>query len=48
MGPLSDVLEKNKPLQNALVTPMIVKAAGGGGGRGMRVVRSEAELEDAI
>ena len=24
---------------------MIIKASGGGGGRGMRVVRSEAELE---
>ena len=28
--------------------PVMVKAAAGGGGRGMRVVRSEAELEDAI
>lgn len=28
--------------------PVIVKAAGGGGGRGMRVVRSEADLLDAI
>ncbi len=27
---------------------MIIKAAGGGGGRGMRVVRSEAELSAAI
>ena len=28
--------------------PLVVKAAAGGGGRGMRVVRSEAELEDAL
>ena len=28
--------------------PLLVKAAAGGGGRGMRVVRSSAELEDAL
>jgi acetyl/propionyl-CoA carboxylase alpha subunit len=28
--------------------PLIVKAAAGGGGRGMRVVRDRAELEDAL
>jgi 3-methylcrotonyl-CoA carboxylase alpha subunit len=28
--------------------PLLVKAAAGGGGRGMRVVRSRAELEDAL
>ena len=28
--------------------PLIVKAAAGGGGRGMRVVRSSAELDDAV
>ena len=28
--------------------PLLVKAAAGGGGRGMRVVRSPAELDDAV
>jgi len=28
--------------------PVIVKAAGGGGGRGMRIVRHESELDDAL
>ncbi len=28
--------------------PLLLKAAGGGGGKGMRVVREESELEDAL
>ena len=28
--------------------PVLVKAAAGGGGKGMRIVRSEAELDDAV
>ena len=31
-----------------MVYPVLVKAAAGGGGKGMRIVRAEAELEDAI
>lgn len=37
-----------KKLCEKLGYPVIVKAANGGGGRGMRVVRSEAELEDKL
>lgn len=47
-GPLSNDIEKNKTIAKRIGYPMIVKAAGGGGGRGMRVVRSEAELEESI
>ncbi|MBU6499304.1 MAG: acetyl-CoA carboxylase biotin carboxylase subunit [Rhodospirillales bacterium] len=35
-------------LAEAIGYPVIVKAAGGGGGRGMRLVRAAAELEDAV
>jgi acetyl-CoA carboxylase biotin carboxylase subunit len=47
-GPLGDDIQKNIAIANRIGYPMIVKAAGGGGGRGMRVVRSEAELDEAI
>ncbi|MFQ3250189.1 acetyl-CoA carboxylase biotin carboxylase subunit [Glaciecola sp.] len=47
-GPLGDDIEKNKTVAKRIGYPMIVKAAGGGGGRGMRVVRSEEELEESI
>ena len=47
-GPLGDDAEKNKAIAKRIGYPMIVKAAGGGGGRGMRVVRSEDELIEAI
>lgn len=47
-GPLGDDLEKNKSIAKRIGFPIIIKAAGGGGGRGMRVVRSEAELDEAI
>jgi acetyl/propionyl-CoA carboxylase alpha subunit len=40
------VLAEGEPTE--LGFPLIVKAAAGGGGRGMRVVRSAAELEDAL
>jgi propionyl-CoA carboxylase alpha chain len=38
-----------RPVGDAVVTyPALVKAAAGGGGRGMRVVRSAGELDDAV
>jgi acetyl-CoA carboxylase biotin carboxylase subunit len=47
-GPLSDDMTKNRAIAKRIGYPMIIKASGGGGGRGMRVVRSEDELEKAI
>ena len=47
-GALGSDFEENKRLANKIGYPIIIKAAGGGGGRGMRVVRSDAELEDSI
>ncbi|MCI6797260.1 MAG: acetyl-CoA carboxylase biotin carboxylase subunit [Succinatimonas sp.] len=47
-GALGDDPEENKKLAAKIGYPIIIKAAGGGGGRGMRVVRNEAELEESI
>ena len=47
-GPLGDDEAFNKKLAEKIGYPIIVKAAGGGGGRGMRVVRSEDELISSI
>ncbi len=47
-GPLTEDNERNLQIAKRIGYPVIIKAAGGGGGRGMRVVRSEAELIDAI
>ena len=47
-GPLTDDAERNRAIAKRIGYPIIVKAAGGGGGRGMRVVRSESELVKAI
>lgn len=47
-GPLGDDPEENLRLARDIGYPIIIKAAGGGGGRGMRVVHSEAALINAI
>jgi acetyl-CoA carboxylase, biotin carboxylase subunit len=47
-GPLTDDGDDNLRLAREIGYPVIIKAAGGGGGRGMRVVHSEASLLNAI
>ncbi len=47
-GPLGDDAGENLRLAREIGYPVIIKAAGGGGGRGMRVVRTEASLTVAI
>ncbi len=46
-GPLPDDNEALKALAREIGYPVILKAAGGGGGRGMRVVHTEAHLVNA-
>jgi len=47
-GPLGDDANTNMKLANDIGYPIIIKAAGGGGGRGMRVVHTEATLMNSI
>ncbi|MDD2760475.1 MAG: acetyl-CoA carboxylase biotin carboxylase subunit [Methylomonas sp.] len=46
--PLGDDDQANLKLAKEIGYPVIIKAAGGGGGRGMRVVHTEAALINAI
>jgi acetyl-CoA carboxylase biotin carboxylase subunit len=41
-------LETARAVADKIMYPVLIKAAAGGGGRGMRVARSPAELEDAF
>lgn len=47
-GPIGNDRETNVHLAREIGYPIIIKAAAGGGGRGMRVVRTEAALHNAI
>ena len=47
-GPLSDDLNESAAIAKEIGYPVIIKASGGGGGRGMRVVYSEGSLRNAI
>ncbi|XQW85455.1 acetyl-CoA carboxylase biotin carboxylase subunit [Thalassotalea piscium] len=47
-GPLTDDAQANLAHAKRIGYPVIIKASGGGGGRGMRVVRDETELVNAI
>lgn len=47
-GPLGDDDKENLAIAERIGYPVIIKAAGGGGGRGMHVVRDKKDLLDAI
>ena len=44
-GPLGEDADLNQQLAKKVGYPIIIKAAGGGGGRGMRVVHSDSTLQ---
>ncbi len=47
-GPLGDIDDENLRIAKEIGYPIIIKASGGGGGRGMRAVHSEATLLSSI
>ena len=47
-GPLDDDVERSMRIAREIGYPVLIKAAGGGGGRGMRDVHTEAHLGNAI
>jgi acetyl-CoA carboxylase biotin carboxylase subunit len=47
-GPLGEDVDENLKIARDIGYPIIIKASGGGGGRGMRVVHAEASLIAAI
>lgn len=47
-GPLGEDTDEIQEIARRIGYPVIIKAASGGGGRGMRVVKSEAALANAV
>ena len=47
-GPITNNQDRTKAIARKIGYPVIIKAASGGGGRGMRVVNEEAELISSI
>lgn len=47
-GPLGENDDENKRIAKEIGYPIIIKASGGGGGRGMRVVHTESNLVKSI
>jgi acetyl-CoA carboxylase, biotin carboxylase subunit len=47
-GPLGDDIVANTKIAREIGYPVIIKASGGGGGRGMRVVHAEGALKSSI
>jgi acetyl-CoA carboxylase biotin carboxylase subunit len=47
-GPLGADVDENLRIARSIGYPVMIKASGGGGGRGMRVVHSDAALPNAI
>lgn len=47
-GPLGKDIKINQKIAKKIGYPVIIKASGGGGGRGMRIVRNEQDLEQSI
>lgn len=47
-GALTDDIAENRAIADRIGYPVIIKASAGGGGRGMRVVHTEASLANAL